>query len=172
MCEPVDDKEKRKYRAWEYPLKKWPRDEKFWMDMTTRTLSGIVSVGVIGTIVLLGGLQSTDNQERLLRISVFTIGALVLSLILLVLVVSVWTDYGPRKTIYFPAEGGASFRTGRGRLKDDFEMYHLTEPKDLPEWEIYKDRAFKWYAEQMSSPEYQGNSGWLLGISYHRLSDD
>jgi hypothetical protein len=164
----VTDPNKRQYKKWEYPFKKWPRDEKFWFDMTTRTLSSIVALAVVGLIVLVAGLDSRDSQWKFVISALFVFGLLLMFVVMVLLASLVWEEFGPRKTHYYPDKGGVSFRLGRGILKNRFSMSPSVDTDaHLPEWEIYKDRVFARYAEMMEDPKNHKTS---LAFNYRDLS--
>lgn len=60
--------DERQWKAWEYPLKKWPREEKFWLDMTTRTLSALVATAVIGVAAVIIGIGTPEQRAALSKV--------------------------------------------------------------------------------------------------------
>lgn len=70
MTEPEEPKPK----AWEYPLKRWPREEKFWFDIFTRTISAVVAALIVFATARLAGYFSTVAWSSVFK-AVFTSSA-------------------------------------------------------------------------------------------------
>lgn len=60
-------------KPWQYPSK-WFREEKFWFDMTTRTLSALVAAGVIGLVAIASGFGTHEQRIGFLRVIAITTG--------------------------------------------------------------------------------------------------
>jgi len=72
----VSEPDERPLRPYQYPAK-WFREEKFWFDMTTRTLSALTAAGALGLAAVISGFGTHDQRVQILKtIGVVVIGTL------------------------------------------------------------------------------------------------
>ncbi|MDD7814451.1 hypothetical protein PP713_17945 [Mycobacterium sp. CSUR Q5927] len=82
----------RELRPWQYPGK-WFREEKFWFDMTTRTLSALTAAGVIALFAVIAGLGTHEQRINILRIIGVIVGALLFTVIYICIFAKRWDRY-------------------------------------------------------------------------------
>jgi hypothetical protein len=134
----VPEPDRPQYSPWEYPFRKWPREESFWREMTTRTLSALIAASLIALAAVLSGVGTHDQRIQVLK----TLGFSVLGVVVVYGVVKLTlrtVKLLPRKTRIYVRQG--TFITViYGRLGKKKQTKLRVDAQSAGFWQQHKER--------------------------------
>jgi hypothetical protein len=116
----VTERNEPEYRPWQYPGK-WLREEKFWFDITTRTLSALVAAGVIALAAVVAGIGTYEQRMDILR----TTGTVAAVLLAGVLYAYIYTKRYRRYSLIDVSAGWVTIRIGTHPKLKQYTKYHI-----------------------------------------------
>jgi hypothetical protein len=124
------------FRIWQYPIKKWPREETFWREMTTRTLSALLAAGVIALIAVIAGLGTPEQRVNVLR----AVGIVIAAAIVFAVLGYVIMRFLPRRTVLLISPERVVASMGRGRPR---KRFILKGDKDCKFWMTNRELIYE-----------------------------